>query len=47
MWKPFVIFALIALFIAGGLYGFKFAARTGLPKVLPPPLKDEDEEEDR
>ena len=45
MWKPILIFALIVLFIVGGLYGFKFAARTGLPKNLPPPL--EDDEDDR
>ena len=45
MWKPIGIFALIVLFIGGTLYGFRLAARSGLPKVLPPPLKDDDEDD--
>lgn len=45
MWQGVVIFLMVALFIAGGLIAFWRSAHSSLPKNLPPPLKDEDEEE--
>lgn len=44
MWKAILIFALIVLFIAGGLFALKGAARLSLPKHLPKPLEDEKED---
>lgn len=41
------IFLLIVLFMAGGLAAFWRNAKSELPKNLPPPLKDDDEEDDR
>ena len=40
-----LIFIFIVLFIAGGLIAFWRNAKAPLPKNLPPPLKDEDEED--
>lgn len=41
MWLPILIVLLAVLFIVGGLLAFRNLGRTGLPKVLPPPLPDE------
>jgi hypothetical protein len=39
-----IAFLLIVAFIAGGLLAFRRDANRPLPKNLPPPLKDEDDE---
>jgi hypothetical protein len=41
MLKAILIFALVVLFIAGGLFALKGAAKMSLPKELPKPLEDE------
>ena len=41
-----IIFIVIVLFVAGGLFAFRRDANRELPKNLPPPLKDEDDEEE-
>lgn len=47
MMKPgLLVFGLIIAFIVGGLLTFRADAKRPLPKNLPPPLKDEDEDED-
>lgn len=38
------IFLLIVLFVAGGLVAFWRNSKTELPKNLPPPLQDEEDE---
>jgi hypothetical protein len=46
--KGLIAFGLIIIFMLGGLLAFRSNARLPLPKNLPPPLKDdEDEEEDK
>ncbi len=40
-----VIFILAVLFMAGGLLAFLRNARQDLPKNLPPPLKDDPEDD--
>ncbi len=45
MWIAIVILVLVVLFIAGGLLGFWKNAHSPLPKNLPPPLKDEPEDD--
>ena len=39
-----IIFIVIVLFVAGGLFAFRRDANRELPKNLPPPLQDEDED---
>lgn len=46
MWQGIVIFIVIVLFVIGGLLAFWRNAKSPLPKNLPPPLKDDDENED-
>lgn len=45
MWQGVVIFGMVVLFIAGGLIAFWRSAHSALPKNLPPPLKDDDEQD--
>lgn len=45
MSRGLIAFGLIIVFILGGLLAFRANARLPLPKNLPPPLQDEDEEE--
>lgn len=40
-----LIFLLIIAFVAGGLFALRKDAKRPLPKNLPPPLKDEDDED--
>jgi len=41
-----LIFLLVLAFVAGSLFAFRRDAKQPLPKNLPPPLKDEDEDEE-
>lgn len=45
MSKGLIAFGLIILFVLGGLLAFRSNARLPLPKNLPPPLQDEDDED--
>lgn len=47
MRQGILIFGLIVLFVVGGLVAFWRNSKTELPKNLPPPLKDEDEDDER
>jgi len=42
-----IIFVLVVLFIVGGLLAFWRNAHSKLPDNLPPPLKEEDEDQDK
>lgn len=44
MWKAVLAVAFAVLVLLGGLLAFRNAARQGLPKVLPKPLTDKDDE---
>jgi hypothetical protein len=46
MSKGLIAFALIVVFMLGGLLAFRSNARLPLPKNLPPPLKDENDEDE-
>lgn len=43
MWTGIIIFGLVVIFMAGGLLAFRANARLPLPKNLPPPLPDKEE----
>jgi hypothetical protein len=43
MWTGIIIFGLVVIFMAGGLLAFRANARLPLPKNLPPPLPDNEE----
>lgn len=45
MSKGLIAFGLIILFTLGGLLAFRSNARLPLPKNLPPPLTDDDEDD--
>ena len=45
MWKAVLAVTIAVLVILGGLLAFRNSARQGLPKVLPKPLTDQDDEE--
>lgn len=45
MTRGLIAFGLIIVFILGGLLALRANARLPLPKNLPPPLKDEDEQD--
>jgi hypothetical protein len=47
MSKGLIAFGLIIVFMLGGLLAFRSNARLPLPKHLPPPLKDEEDEKDK
>jgi hypothetical protein len=40
-----LVFGLIVAFVVGGMMTFRADAKRPLPKNLPPPLKDEDDED--
>jgi hypothetical protein len=41
-----ILFGLIFLFMAGGLFAFWRSTNQNLPKKMPPPLKDEEEDDE-
>ncbi len=45
MWKAVLAVGFAVLVVLGGLLAFRNAARQALPKVLPKPLTDKDDEE--
>lgn len=44
--KGWMLFGLIVLFVLGGLLAFWRSARSNLPEKMPPPLKDEEPEDE-
>ena len=46
MSKGFIALGLIIVFVLGGLLTFRADAKRPLPKNLPPPLPDDDEDDE-